>query len=448
MGKLSVKLKITLWYTGIIIVISAAVLFAMTSISSKLLDREVVVKVNNAVNKMSREVERKFDVREIPGFMYYEQGVHLVLLDNNCNVVGGQIPFGISDTLTCEENGVHTEKHNDNSYYVVDKKVSGFGKTTYWVKGFIPVSVGADTLKSVAKSNAFIMLIMIITAAAGGYIVIGRILTPINRIRQTADKITESNELSQRINLSPGSDEFHQLADSFDKMLDKIEQTVEREKQFTSDASHELRTPVAAILSACEYMTVYASSYDDIKDSAFEVKKEAERMSKLISELLTISRMDKNTLKLSFEAVDISELLDFICDEQQEIHDNGITLHKNIPEGITVNADRYMLARLFINLISNAYSYGVDGGNITVTLTQDNENIYAGVEDDGIGIAPENIPKIWERFYQVDPSRTDNGNMGLGLSMVKWIAECHNGRIDVKSDLGKGSVFTFIMPKI
>ena len=195
-------------------------------------------------------------------------------------------------------------------------------------------------------------------------------------------------------------------------------------------------------------MTVYASSYDEIKDLACEVKKEAERMSKLISELLTISRMDKNTLKLSFETVDISELLDFICDEQQEIHDNGIKLHKNIPEGITVNADRYMLARLFINLISNAYSYGVEGGNITVTLTQDNENIYVGVEDDGIGIAPENIPKIWERFYQVDPSRTDNGNMGLGLSMVKWIAECHNGRINVKSDLGKGSIFTFIMPKI
>ena len=158
--------------------------------------------------------------------------------------------------------------------------------------------------------------------------------------------------------------------------------------------------------------------------------------------------MDKNTIQLSFEDVDFGELLNFVCDEQTEIHDDNITLSRNIDENIIVKADRFMLARLCINLISNAYSYGKDNGNITVTLTRDSDNAVMSVSDDGIGIAEENIPKIWERFYQADPSRTidDKGNMGLGLSMVKWIAECHKGNMTVKSTLGKGSTFTFTMP--
>ena len=170
-------------------------------------------------------------------------------------------------------------------------------------------------------------------------------------------------------------------------------------------------------------------------------------MSKLISELLMISRMDKNTVKLNFESVDISELVTFVCDEQREIHDESITLNTEIENGITAEADRFLLVRLFINLISNAYQYGKEGGNINVRLFEKDGNIVFSVQDDGIGISEKDIPKIWERFYQADSSRTDNGSMGLGLSMVKWIANCHGGEITVKSELGMGSTFTFTFPK-
>lgn len=448
MGKLSVKFKITLWYTVIMVIISFAVLIAMTSLSASLLKRSISERIINTADNFAREIEIGRDIFNIPKFKFYDRGVHMVLLDDNFNVAGGQIPFGISDEMSCLDNGVRTENHNGNDYYVFDRKVVRRGGNVYWIKCFVSASDTVNSINSVAKNNAMLIIVMIIAASAGGYIIIGKILTPVNKIRKTADEISESNDLSRRISLPDGNDEFHMLAASFDKMLDKIEQTVEREKQFTSDASHELRTPVAAILSSCEYMTGYAKTYDDIKESAEGVKKEAERMSKLISELLTISRMDKNTIQLSFEDVDFGELLNFVCDEQTEIHNDNITLNRNIADNIIVKADRFMLARLCINLISNAYSYGKDNGNITVTLTCDSGNAVMSVSDDGIGIAEENIPKIWERFYQVDPSRTidDKGNMGLGLSMVKWIADCHKGSMTVKSVLGKGSTFTFTMP--
>lgn len=448
MGKLSVKFKITLWYTIIMIIISFAVLVAMTSLSAGLLKRNISERMINTADSFAREVEISRDIINIPKFKFYNRSVHMVLLDDSFNVAGGQIPFGISDEMSCADNGVRVESHNGNDYYVFDRRVLRRDGSVYWIKSFVSASDTVNSINSVAKNNAMLIIVMIIAASAGGYIIIGKILKPVNKIRRTAEEISESNDLSQRISLPDGNDEFHKLAVSFDKMLDKIEQTVEREKQFTSDASHELRTPVAAILSSCEYMTGYAKTYEDIKESAEGMKKEAERMSKLISELLTISRMDKNTIQLSFEDVDFGELLNFVCDEQTEIHDDNITLSRNIGENIMVKADRFMLARLCINLISNAYSYGKDNGNITVTLTCDSDNAVMSVSDDGIGIAEENIPKIWERFYQVDPSRTidDKGNMGLGLSMVKWIAECHKGNMTVKSTLGKGSTFTFTMP--
>lgn len=450
MNRFSVKLKITLWYTVIMTTVSVIVLFAMTSISAKMLKRSIAERIVNAAEGLSHEIELSRDIGFIRGFKYYSQGVHMVLLDEDENVLGGQIPFNISEKLSLSDRGIHSEEYDGNDYYVYDRKVERHDGKVYWLKCFVPSSDIVNNIRSVTANNALLMLIMIVIASIGGYIIIGRILSPVNKIRKTADEISESENLSQRIALPDGKDEIHKLAASFDKMLDKIERTVEREKQFTSDASHELRTPVAAILSSCEYMTGYAKTYEDMKDSAEGVKKEAERMSKLIGELLTISRMDKNTIQTEFEDVDFSELLNFVCDEQIEINTKNISLHRDICENVFVKADRFMLARLCINLISNAYCYGKDGGNIFVSLKQDSKNVVMSVKDDGIGIAKEDIPKIWERFYQADPSRTanENGNMGLGLSMVKWIAKCHNANVTAESELDKGSTFTFTMPKI
>lgn len=449
MKRLSFKFKLTLWYTLIMIIVSTVVLMAMTSISTGLINRETTEKLSRAVNEMSRELERNPDIRRVPDFKYFNQGVQLTLYDEDGNISGGQLPFGITEKLKLSEDGVRKEAYNGNEYYVLDKKlVSSASRQTYWLKGIVSISDGTYAINSLAKYNALLAVIMIIIAALGGYIIIQRTLIPVNKIRRTADEISESNDLTRRIALSGGNDEFYQLAQSFDGMLDRIEQTVEREKQFTSDASHELRTPVAAILSAGEYMTAYAKDYDEMKVSAESVKKQAERMSRLISELLTISRMDKNTLQTAFEEVDISELLEFVCDEQEEIHTENIKLIRRIDKGIMTRADKLLIIRLCINLISNAYSYGRDGGTVTVSLTEGEGRLILSVEDDGIGIAPENLTKIWERFYQADPSRSGNasGSMGLGLSMVKWIAECHNGSVSVKSALGVGSTFIFTMP--
>ena len=439
MKNLSVKWKITIWYTVIMALVSAVVLAVMTSVSAGFLDRDLKMRAEKATEMLAREVEKN---PHIPGFRYFDQGVQMALLDKNFKIIGGQSPFGISDNLTCEEGNIRIETYHGKSFYVTDRKIQG--ETTYWVKGIVPVSDGADSMRSVTKSNALLILVMIILASGGGYVLLGRILAPVEKIRKTAEEISKSSDLSRRLSLPAGNDELHRLADSFDQMLDKLEDTLEREKQFSSDASHELRTPVAAILSSCEFMERYAKTEEDFKETAGGIKLEAERMSKLISQLLMISRMEQNTLKKKFERFDFGELLQFVCEEQQEIHTEPITLKTDIADKVFVRGDRELLIRLAVNLISNAYTYGKS--RIFVSLKQEKEQAVLTVSDDGIGISEENLPKIWERFYQVNPSRThEQGNMGLGLSMVRWIAAFHGGEIRVKSRLGEGTEFRFLI---
>ena len=442
MKNVSVKLKITLWYTVIMTLVSAVVLVLMTSVSAGLVDRDLKMRLDRATEMLSHELEQN---PNIPGFRYFDQGVQMALLDENFKIIGGQSPFGIAEKLSCAEGRIRTETYHGKSYYVRDRKL--LGEHEFWVKGIVPVSDGADSMHSVMTSNLLLMLLMIILAAGGGYILLGRILNPVEKIRTTAEEISKSSDLSRRIAMPEGNDEFHQLAESFDRMLERVEDTLEREKQFTSDASHELRTPVAAILSSCEYMEHYAKGEEELRETADGIKLEAERMSKLISQLLTISRMEQNTLKTHFERLDYSELLRFVCEEQRALHSASIEMKAELESGVFVYGDRDLLVRLAVNLISNAYTYGKENGQIQVTLKRDQEHAVLTVSDDGIGISEKALPKIWERFYQEDSSRTnENGNMGLGLSMVRWIAEFHGGAVSVESVKGEGSVFTFTMP--
>lgn len=449
MNRMSIKLRVTLWYVLVMSIISGIALCGVLSVSRDLIVRDTTTKVKGAVNDLSRKITGpRGDIRMIPSFQFFDRGVLTAVYDSEHNLVGGSVPFEFIDEIEFVDNDLQQKTYNGDRYLSYVKKVRTNDGNFVWIKGVISMAGESQILQSVGKTNLIITLILICAAAVGGYMIIRHALKPVDKISKTAKEISESSDLSQRIAIGKGNDEIYRLANTFDAMLDKIEKTLENEKQFTSDASHELRTPVAVITSECEYVLDCVKTLDEAKESVTSIKRQSDKMSKLISELLTISRMDKNTQKTNFEDVDVSELLSFVCDEQVEIHDGSISLIRNIKPDICARADRFLITRLFINLISNAYQYGRENGTINVTLDEDMNNVIFSVADDGIGIDKEHLSKIWERFYQVDSSRTnESGSMGLGLAMVKWIVECHKGRISVNSEFGKGSVFTFVMPK-
>ena len=449
MSKISIKLKVTLWYILVMTVISGTVLLAMMSLSRGLVMHDATARIIGTVEDLSRKtVNPRGEVRVMPGFRFFDKGVYAALYDSEKNIIGGEIPFEFESEIEFCDDDLKQAASGEEKYLTYVKEVRVNNGSSMWIKAVMPISAESRMLQSVGTTNVIIALILILAAAGGGYLIIKHSFKPVDKISKTAKEISESSDLTRRINMGGGNDEIYRLADTFDRMLDKIEATLENEKQFTSDASHELRTPVAVINSECEYIIDCAKNLDEAKESVLSIKHQSDKMSKLISELLTISRMDKNTQKTNFEDVDISELLSFVCDEQEEIHDGTISLVKSIKPEIHAEADRFLITRLFINLISNAYQYGRENGEIKVMLDENDGSVAFTVSDNGIGISAENLPKIWERFYQVDTSRSnENGSMGLGLSMVKWIAECHGGKVTAESKLGEGTVFSFTMPK-
>ena len=450
MHKTSLKLRLTLWFVLIMVIISATALAAMTTLSQKMVIRDAEDRLHKAVGGMEMRLfpPMRADKSE-RRIKFYEQGVHIVVLDGNKNIKDGQIPFSITDDLDIEDGVTRIKSYDGNRYLVYDKKTVLHDGSEGYIKGFISIDESLLAVKPVLRNSILLTAMLIVLAALGGYFITSRALKPVNRMSQTANAIIRSKDLSQRINIGNASDELGMLAETFDEMLSEIDGAFQREKQFTSDASHELRTPIAVILSECEYMTDCADTVDELKDSAKSVKEEAQKMSKLVSQLLSIARMDNDALKLDFEETDISELLGVVCDEQEEINSGRIELIRDIKPGVIANVDKFLVARLFINLISNAYKYNRKNGEIKVTLSEKDGNAVFEVSDTGIGISKEHLPRIWERLYRAEPSRTSNesGGMGLGLAMVKWIAEKHGGTVSARSEIGKGSVFTFSFPQ-
>lgn len=448
MNKLSLKVKITLWYLLIVSVISLAVFLGMTTLSRSIILNDIkdniILSVNNLALKMTEpEISRSLsDDETIPLHSLYGEGTQTVIYDENKNIVFGQTPYGIENSLPFETNSLRIETYNAKEYYVYDKEIVTNDNKTFWIKGIACISDRLTFLTITLQNNMVIAICFILIAGLGGYLIINKALSPVNKINETARNIINTNNLSERINIDSGNDEIHDLANTVDNMLEKIEASFAKERQFTSDASHELRTPISVILSECEYAEDCITNAEEYKESISSIKKQATKMSTLVSELLAMSRMDNDKMTIRMEETDLSELLDIICDEQIATRNPNIKLKKYIDKDIIEQVDQLLITRLFINIISNAYQYSDESSTITVRLTKQNNKTVFSVEDQGIGISQENIDKIWNRFYQVDSARGAESS-GLGLAMVKWIADKHKIDIIVESELNKGSKFSF-----
>ena len=374
------------------------------------------------------------------------QNVEIAIYDKDFKFLYGNSPNGFEmDNRKSKDDKIMIIRSNNQKWYVYNKTIElgDYGKV--WIRGVMPNIGQSSAIETVIQISFVILPFFLILSAIGGYIITKNAFTPIEKIRKIAEKINEGNDLSQRINLGKGDDELHTLANTFDVMFDRLQTSFENEIQFTSDVSHELRTPITVILTQAEYGKDSISSVEDAQKSFGIIEKEGQKMSKLVSQLLTLARMERGRQKLNIENINLSELLEIIIETQTlSAKTKNIKFVTKIMPEIYANIDEMMIMRVFTNLISNAISYGKQNGTITVELFLQENRIVSKISDDGIGISEDKLDKIWLRFYQVDPSKNGD-NSGLGLSMVKKIIELHKGEIFVESELGKGTTFTIIL---
>ena len=443
----SIKLKIGLWYMGIMILLVFSSLAIVFYISENIIHSSVRTYLKDVViHRLDYLTIKNGEIIIDSNFDTMIQNVEIAIYDKDFKFLYGNSPNGFEmDNRKSKDDKIMIIRSNNQKWYVYNKTIElgDYGKV--WIRGVMPNIGQSSAIETVIQISFVILPFFLILSAIGGYIITKNAFTPIEKIRKIAEKINEGNDLSQRINLGKGDDELHTLANTFDVMFDRLQTSFENEIQFTSDVSHELRTPITVILTQAEYGKDSISSVEDAQKSFGIIEKEGQKMSKLVSQLLTLARMERGRQKLNIENINLSELLEIIIETQTlSAKTKNIKFVTKIMPEIYANIDEMMIMRVFTNLISNAISYGKQNGTITVELFLQENRIVSKISDDGIGISEDKLDKIWLRFYQVDPSKNGD-NSGLGLSMVKKIIELHKGEVFVESELGKGTTFTIIL---
>jgi len=311
-----------------------------------------------------------------------------------------------------------------------------------------PLDSTEATLRGLRTLLLWTIPAVLLLASLGGYWISRRALAPVDEITLAAKSIGIQN-LSQRLSVPATGDELQRLSETWNDMLARLEAAVKRLSQFTADASHELRTPVALIRTTAELTLRRERSPDTYREALRQVVLESERTSRLVEDLLLLARADAGLPALALERLELTPLVRDVCQQGQVLADERqLQISTEAPEGpVYVEANDPALRRLLLLLLDNAVKYTPAGGRITVSVGTDAAGATVAVRDTGIGIADSALPHVFERFYRADESRNrDAGGTGLGLAIAKWIAERHRASLEAESVVGEGSTFRVRFP--
>jgi len=321
------------------------------------------------------------------------------------------------------------------------------GNLLYIVQVGTSMESTEDTLRRFLVLLTVAIPIALAVSLAGGWFLAGRALRPVDAITLAAQRIA-AGDLSQRLTVSTAPDEIGRLAGTFNDMIGRLDVSFRQIRQFTSDASHELRTPLTVMKGETELVLRRPRPVEDYQSVLESNLEEIDRMTHIVDELLFLSRADMGEVKMESLPVALEALVEDIHRQATLLgQDRNIDVVLGTVMPAVVQGDELRLRELLLNLVENAVKYSHPGGKVEVALLNDGQHARLSVTDQGIGIAPADHKRIFDRFFRTDDARahTKKGT-GLGLAICAWIAEAHKGRVEVNSDIGQGSTFTVILP--
>jgi len=297
------------------------------------------------------------------------------------------------------------------------------------------------------RSNILIAIpIMLVLGAMGGWVLARRSLSPIGYIVSKAQSITSQN-LSDRLAQRGTDDEMDDLIQTINGMIARLESSFKRMAEFTADASHELKTPICAMRGEAEVLLSKGRPAEEYQEGLVHLIEQFDHLNQMINDLILLSKSDSSQVELRMDSIRLDLVIKDLCNLFQVLAgQKNVAMEMSKTEEVVVLGDRVRLQQLFTNLIDNAIKY-TSKGSIEVTLKKEGGDAVVKIRDTGVGISKEEQEKIFKRFYRVDRSRSkETGGVGLGLSIVEWIVHAHHGRIDINSELDKGSTFTVYLP--
>ncbi|HEY7183042.1 MAG TPA: ATP-binding protein [Blastocatellia bacterium] len=466
---LSLRIKLTLYYLAIL----SAILFFFAIALYTYVHRSLLITIDESLTYQMRKIERT--IRLGPGAaepgMSDENSERLLelrphvmqIIDDNWQI-RDQEYVSPDDRLEIDKDELSRMPVDVPSYKTV-KTQSGEslrvvtlrardpdGVGTYYIRlGYSLITFQKATRRTLILLSVAIPLALLL-GSYGGLLLANQALRPVDRMTRAAEHIA-AGDLSERVPEPARMDELGRLAATFNDMIARLQAAFERQKQFTSDASHELRTPLAVMRGDIEITLRRERSSEEYKRALTSNLEEIIRLSRLVEDLLMLARGDSGRIELRCERVDLNDLCRRMAEYIAPLADQREQTLIYEPPGagtapVVVSADMLRIKQLLLNLLDNAIKYTERRGRVTLGLKTDENVAVITVADTGRGIPPEDLPHIFERFFRRSAKTADRtaAGFGLGLSIVKWIVDSHGGRIEAKSEVGKGTVFTVRLP--
>ena len=443
---MSAKLRLALWVTFMVLLVSIMVLVFVLVINRHSLPEDPAAYLVDVVIDNANDVEFDRGTFEWDDLSVYKRGVYCSFYNTNGDLMLSANKEGMDfSSEPFIANKIRTVSSDGREFYLydtyVDMEVSGL-----WIRGVVRMDSRFGIMDTIVAITVSVLPVILVITFLGALWISSRTFRPIKKIVDTANSINEADDLTDRIDLKKGPKEMKQLAGAFDRMFERLEKLFEAERQFTSDASHELRTPTAVILAECERAREKDVTAEEYAASIDHIEEQGHRMAELIEELLGITRLQQGTEKYPLKRGDLSEFVTVCAEDFTPADDRGIHFSHEAEPGIEADFNASLMSRVIYNLLQNAYKYGREGGYVRLELRRDGDDAVISVKDDGAGIDEEDMDRIWQRFWQADAVRGSEGGSGLGLAMVKEIAALHGGSVAVESEKGRGSTFFFRLP--
>lgn len=453
MKNASIKKRVTLYYSAVLISITAAlfIVFSFTSLREmNVISKDTVMK---AVQNSFDDIQAGEDFIEIDNdFDSYRKGVTLLIYSESGKLIKGRLPKDFPTFLPLESGKFDEVEGNDDTWLTYDLYNTYENGQSIWVRGVYPIDNAVQMLDSIFLIMLIALPAILILSILAGRRITRKAFVPISDITEAANSISNGHDLTKRLPQGESRDELYDLTETLNQMISRLEEAFQAEKDFSSDVSHELKTPVSVIMAECEYTLQKERAPEEYQDSLRTIHSQCRRTMSLIQQLLQLTRtidkektIEKENFSLSMLSESISEELSLLAEEKH------IQFQTEIQSDIDICGDETLIMRMILNLATNAIKYSKEktAGErwVRLQLLRNNEKAVITVEDNGIGIKAEDMENIFHRFYKVDKARSEEADsFGLGLSMVKWIAEAHGGAVSAESTFGIGSRFSVILP--
>jgi len=450
---MSLRLRLTLLYTtlagGVLLIFGTLVYGMVSLVLLDQVDSSLVSAADQLINRLRVNSFNQFDTRSLTDFQM--TGDLVVQIWGNDRRLQIAIPTTAQDPLDevgrwSGEPMFRSSPTSGTSMRVLSIPL----RTERGPVGVLQVGVNLSLIELIQRTLASVLLLLLLLSMGisgmAAWLLTGRALSPLATVTQVATQITRAADLQRRIPL-PGAatDEVGQLIRAFNHTLEQLEQVFATQRRFLADVSHDLRTPLTVIKGN---VSLIRRMKEADEESLASIEAEANRLTRLVGDLLLLVQVESGNLPLEIAPVELDTVILEVFQQMRLLGGEGVSGKLAEIDQILVLGDRDRLKQVFINLVSNAVQYSHNGGIVTILMRKVGDQAQVSVADNGPGIAAEDLPHIFERFYRGEKSRkrSKGSGFGLGLSIAYWIVRAHEGLIDVQSQEGNGTIFTVWLP--